>query len=123
MKRSLPVVSMLALAALAATNAQAADCDRTCLKGMITTYVDAIVVHDPSRLPLADNARFTEDSHDLKLGDGLWKTVTRKGDFRRDYLDLRQQIAASHVQLFEENTQVLYSVVLHLNDRKIYGIE
>jgi hypothetical protein len=123
MKRCLSAASVLALAVLTAGSAQAADCDRACLKGMITAYVDAVVAHDPSRLPLAANARFTEDSHDLKLGDGLWKTVTRKGDFRQDYLDLRRQIAASHVQLFEDNTQVLYSVVLHLADGKIAGIE
>jgi len=119
MKRYLAASVVLA----AAMTANAADCDRACLKGMITTYVDAMVAHDPSRLPLAANARFTEDSKDLKLGEGLWKTVTRKGDFRQDYLDVRKQIAASHVQLYEENTQVLYSVVLHLTGQKVSGIE
>lgn len=123
MKRSLATASVLVLAAWAAGSAQAADCDRACLKGLIATYVDALVAHDPSRLPLSANARFTEDSHDLKLGDGVWKTVTRKGNFRKDYLDTRKQIAASHVQLFEENTQVLYSVVLHVADGKIAGME
>jgi hypothetical protein len=68
--------------------ARAADCDRTCLKGMITKYLDAMVARDPSRLPLAAGARFTEDSPDLKLGEGLWKTVSKKGDFRQDYIDL-----------------------------------
>lgn len=103
--------------------ARAADCDRACLKGMITTYIDALVAHDSSHLPLTANIRFTEDSKDLKLGEGLWKTVTRKGDFRVDYLDTEAQIAASHVQLYEDNAQVLYSVVLHVTDRKIAGIE
>src|SRR6185437_541091 len=84
---------------------------------------DAMVAHDPSRLPLAKDVRFTEDSKDLKLGDGLWKTVTKKGDFRQDYIDLKKQIAASHVMLFEENSQVLYSVVLRVANQKITGIE
>ena len=103
--------------------AQAADCDRACLKGMITKYVDAMVTHEPARLPLAANARFTEDSQELKLGEGLWKTVTKKGDFRQDYIDARKQIAASHVMLFEENATVLYSVLLRVADQKITGIE
>lgn len=118
-----PAVGVLALAAITTGGAQAANCDRACLKGMITKYVDAMVAHDPSRLPLAKDVRFTEDSKDLKLGDGLWKTVTKKGDFRQDYIDLRKQIAASHVMLFEENSQVLYSVVLRVANQKITGIE
>jgi hypothetical protein len=122
-----PAVGVLVLAGMTTGRAQAADCDRACLKGMITKYVDAMVAHDPSRLPLAANVRFTEDSQELKLGEGLWKTVTKKGDFRQDYIDLKQQIAASHVMLFEETAQVLYSVVLRVANQagaqKITGIE
>jgi hypothetical protein len=124
MNRFLQVVpGALALVVMTTSAAYAADCDRACLKGMITKYVDAMVAHDPARLPLAANARFTEDSQDLKLGDGLWKTVTKKGDFRQDYIDTRKQIAAAHVVLFEENAQVLYSVLLRVADQKITGIE
>jgi len=111
------------LAAMTASGVQAADCDRACLKSMITKYVDAMVARDSSRLPLAANVRFTEDSKELKLGEGLWKSVTKKGDFRQDYIDLKKQIAASHVMVFEETGQVLYSVVLWVADQKITGIE
>ncbi|MGH9645700.1 MAG: hypothetical protein ACRD4E_02685 [Bryobacteraceae bacterium] len=117
-----PTAGVLILAAING-GAQAADCDRACLKGMITKYVDAMVAHDPSRLPLAAGVRFTEDSKDLKVGEGLWKTVTKKGDFRQDYIDLKKQIAASHVVLFEDNAQVLYSVLLRVANQKITGIE
>jgi hypothetical protein len=82
-----------------------------------------MVAHDPSRLPLAKDVRFTEDSQELKPGDGVWKTATKKGDFRQDYIDLKKQIAATHVMVFEENVQVLYSVVLRVADQKITGIE
>jgi hypothetical protein len=117
------IQSFLFLAAVCAGSAQAADCDRVCLKVILTQYVDAMVSHDRARVPLAANARFTEDSKDLKLGDGLWKTVTRIGDFRQDYIDLAKQIAASHIVVFEGDAQVLYSVVLRVADRKITGIE
>jgi hypothetical protein len=103
--------------------AVAADCDRACLKDLMTKYVDAMVAHKPDSLPLAANARFTEDSKDLKLGEGLWKDVTRVGVFRQDYLDLQKQIAASHVEVYAGDQQVLYSVVLHTKDKKITGIE
>lgn len=104
-------------------SAAAESCDRSCLTGMLTTYLDALVAHDPSRLPLADSVRVTEDSKEFKLGEGLWQTVTGKGSFRHDYLDVRKQIAAAHVQLLEGSNPVLYSIVLHLRDRKIAGIE
>jgi len=103
--------------------ARAAGCDRACLQNMMTRYLDAMVAHAPSQLPLAANARFTENSNELKLGEGLWKTVSRKGGFRQDYIDVRRQIAAAHVVLFEGDTQVLYSVVLRVAEGKISGIE
>ena len=103
--------------------ASAADCDRPCLKGLITKYVEAMVAHKPDSLPLASNVRFTEDSKDLKLGEGLWKDITRVGSFRQDYLDLKKQIAASHVEVYAGDQQVLYSLVLHTKDQKITGIE
>jgi hypothetical protein len=45
----------------ASSVASAKDCDRACLTGLITTYVDALVAHKPESLPLAANVRFTED--------------------------------------------------------------
>ena len=103
--------------------AQAAECNRDCLRGMITKYVEAFVAHTPQALPLAPNVRFTEDSRQLPIGDGAWKTVTRAGSFRQDYLDVRRGIAASHVELYEEGAQLQYSVVLRIEDQKIAGIE
>lgn len=107
-----------------ARNAPAAEsCDRACLGSMITQYVDALVARDPSKLPLAENMRYTEDSRAIKLGDGIWKTATAKGQFRQDYLDTRKQVAASHVVILEGQAQALYSVLLHMQGRKIAGIE
>jgi len=101
----------------------AQSCDRACLGGLVTQYLDALVAHDPSKLPLTDNVRFTEDSKAIKLGDGLWKTVTGKGTFRHDYLDVKKQVAAAHFVVLEGQTQVLGSVLLHVQDGKIAGIE
>lgn len=116
-------ICVLVLGAMTTSTARAAVCDRACLQNMLTTYIDAMVAHAPSKLPVATNVRFTEDSHELRIGEGLWRTVTRKGDFRQDYIDQKGQVAASHVTLFEGATQVLYTVVLHVAKRKIGGIE
>lgn len=106
-----------------AVPAQAAACDRACLGNMITKYVDAVAAHDPSRLPLAANVRFTENSRELKLGDGLWKSVTRKGVLRQDYLDVKRQIAAAHIVFYEGDTPVVCSAVLRVQKQKVSGIE
>ena len=120
MNRFFGVLSILILSSAAAS---AADCNRACMKDLIAKYVDALVAHDPSKLPLAADARFTEDSQNLKLGEGVWKTVTKKGDYRQDYIDLKAQIAAAHVTLHEEGALLEYSVLLHVKDQKIAGIE
>jgi hypothetical protein len=90
---------------------------------MMTQFIDALVAHDSSKLPLAEGARYTEDSRNARLGDGIWKSVTANGGFRQDYIDTRKQVAAAHVLLRENQTQVLYSVLLHVANMKIAGIE
>jgi hypothetical protein len=102
---------------------RAQTCDRACLTGMMTQFIDALVAHDPSKLPLADGARYTEDSRNARLGEGIWKSVTANGGFRQDYIDTRKQVAAAHVLLRENDAQVLYSVLLHVANMKIAGIE
>lgn len=118
-----PPAGFLVLAAITTGGIQAQDCDRACLQDMITKYLAALAAHDPARLPLAANVRFTEDSRELKPGEGLWRTVVRMGSFRQDYLDLKAQIAAAHVNMFEADGQVLHSVALRVANRKITGIE
>jgi len=120
--RRLAALLVLAVSLVAAP-ASAATCDRACLDGLLTRYVDALVAHDPSKLPVTKDVRFTEDSQDMKLGEGLWKTVTGKGTFRHDYLDVKRQVAAAHVALFEDKVPVLYAVLLHVKGGRIAGVE
>lgn len=117
------ILSALITLTLTSPAVLAADCDRVCLSDMITRYAEALVARDPGRLPLAEGVRFTEDSAELELGQGLWQTVTGWGRFRQDYLDVARQIAASHFVVLEGDAQVLYSVVLRIVDEKIAGIE
>ncbi len=48
-------------------------------------YLDALVAKDPSRLTFADDVIFTENNVRLRIGDGLWNTIST----RRDYYDLK----------------------------------
>jgi hypothetical protein len=67
---SLSVLSLSVL--ICAAQAAEPSCDRACLEGFVDQYLAALVAQDPSRLPLAKNARYTENGQELKLGDGMW---------------------------------------------------
>jgi hypothetical protein len=74
-------------------------CDRECLRGFITQYLNAMIAHKPDSLPVASNVRFTEDCKEIKLGEGVWKNISRLRDYRMDILDVRQGTAFSYVVL------------------------
>jgi hypothetical protein len=57
-------------------------CDRACLEGFVDTYLDAWIARDPKRMPLAPNAKYTENGQRLEFGDGSWNTAKGKGKYR-----------------------------------------
>ena len=118
------VVLLLAISASAWSKAVAQEsCDRECLSGFITQYMDAMIAHDPGRLPTAPNVKFTEDCKEIKLGEGEWKLITGLTDYRRDILDVRQGVAVSYLVIEENDSQVLFSLRLKIVDKKITEIE
>lgn len=82
-------------------------CDRECLRGTITKYLDAAAAHDPKALPLGRPTRFTEDTVEKPLGERLWKTAGSLGTFRQDILDVRQSVAGTHVVMQENGVDAL----------------
>ncbi len=116
-------VRALGLLILCAAAASAADCDRACLKNTMTAYLNALVAQDPSKAPLAPNVRFTEDSKDLKVGEGFWKTATALGDYRQDFIDVKEQVIASHVTVEESGKRALCTVRLKVAKGRITEIE
>ena len=116
---------ILALAAtlLAAQASHAASCDRDCLRDTITQYLEAMLKHDPGRLQLAGNVRFTEDTQELKLGAGLWKDIDSLTEFRQDILDVRNGVAGVHVKAIENGKPVLAAIRIQMQGRKIAGVE
>jgi hypothetical protein len=105
------------------TAQSAAACDRACLAGVMTAYLDSLVAHDPRKAPLAANARFTEDAKELAVGEGLWKTATRLRPFRTDFLDAATGVAAVHAVLEENGAPVLLAARLRVVDRRITEVE
>jgi hypothetical protein len=53
--------------------AVAPPCDRTCMTGIVDSYLAALVRHDPAGLPLNRDVKFTENGARIKVGtEGLW---------------------------------------------------
>jgi hypothetical protein len=98
-------------------------CDRKCLSGFVTKYLDALVAHKPGDLPIAPNTRFTEDCKEMKLGEGLWAGISRLRDYRRDIIDVRDQTAVSFLVAEEGTSPVLFVLRLKVANNKISEIE
>jgi hypothetical protein len=120
--RTFLCILTLVLSAVTA-NAAPADCDRACLRGFITQYLEALLTHNPATLPLSDKVRFTEDTVEMKLGEGLWKNASKIRSYRQDILDVRQGVAASQVVVEEGGMPALLVLRLKVADKKITEVE
>ncbi|MDT8397873.1 MAG: hypothetical protein RQ899_04585 [Pseudomonadales bacterium] len=101
----------------------AQSCDRDCLRSMITSYLDAMLKHDPGLLPLAPALRFTEDHQPLQLGEGLWQSIDGLGTFRQDILDVGNSTAGVHVLALEAGKPVLVAIRLKVEGGLIVQVE
>jgi len=125
-KHLLALLVLLVLVAIPAnsqTRGGNAACDRECLRGFISQYLDAMVAHDAKKLTATPSVRFTEDTKTLPIGEGLWKGVSKLGTYRQDFLDVRDGQAMSYVIVEENGMRVMLVLRLKIADRKISEIE
>jgi hypothetical protein len=103
--------------------AQGQSCDRACLIGFISQYVGALVARDASKLPLAPDVKFTEDTKVMKVGEGLWQTASGLRGYRQDIIDVRQGVAGAYLVVEEKGSPVELVLRLRLVNRRITEIE
>ena len=121
MKRTLEALAA-AFAILSAAGAASAQpttivpptCERQCLIGFVDRYLDALVAHDPARLPLVRDVKYTENGATLQLGDGLWGTVEKRGDYKLYFVDPQTQEAGFTGTMIESGRQVIVALRLHI---------
>jgi hypothetical protein len=108
----------------AAGGAPATDCDRACLLKMMQSYLDALVAHDPSKIPLSPSLKMTDNGMTAKPGDGLWKTGTEiVQDKRLDYADPTTKNVGSQVLVMEGSSPAMYEVRLKVESGMITEVE
>ncbi len=100
-------------------------CDRACLDGWADRYMAALVAHDPGRLPWAKNARFSENNVMLKPGDGLWKTISSKGEAISElhFADVPFQTAGFFDIVKERDVSGFFALRLKIVDGQIAEAE
>lgn len=99
------------------------DCNRACLENLATAYLNALVAHDPSRLPLAKDVKYTENDQLMNVGDGFWGTATAVGHFRLCFSDLVMEQIGCMVTMHESDHLVIMAMRLRVQLGRITEIE
>jgi hypothetical protein len=99
--------------------AQSQSCDRECLRGILTAYLNAMVAHTPRAVATTPDVRFTENDATMKLGDGLWQRASRLRPYRLDFIDVQQGVAGTHTIVEENGSPDLVAIRLKIVDRKV----
>jgi hypothetical protein len=123
LKTFFPVgVAALFMGAISARAAQPS-CDRACLEGFMNQYLDAMVAHDPSHLPVTPAVKFTEDDVVLKLGDGLWATASARGAYTEYFDDPEEGQVAFFGSMQENGHGIALALRLKIENRRISEAE
>jgi len=109
--------TIFALTLVSPSAAFAQRCDRTCLGDFITQYLNAMMTHNPELLRTSSRVRFTEDTVEMKLGDGLWKSISGLRPYRQDFIDVREGVVGTHTVVEENGMPVLLALRL-----KVFGL-
>ncbi|MGH9686121.1 MAG: hypothetical protein ACRD5K_03395 [Candidatus Acidiferrales bacterium] len=106
-----------------ANAAAASSCDRQCLYGFLDQYLKALAAHKPAGLRLAANYKFSENNVFLKVGDGLWNTITALGTGGVEYADVPNGEVGYLNVVQEGKTDSPYAMRMKVAGGKITEIE
>jgi hypothetical protein len=98
-------------------------CDRACLEGVMDQYLAAVVAHDPKRLPLSADVKYTENAQVVPLGDGFWKTAQGIGNYKHYFADPEFGQVALMGTMIEAGQPLLMSARLRIEIGRITEIE
>ena len=99
------------------------DCNRACLEGLIDQYLAAVLAHDPKRLPLSADVKYTENDQVLDVGDGFWNTATALGNYKHYFADPATNQVAWFGTMKEGRGMLLMALRLRVQLGRITEIE
>jgi len=89
-------------------------CDRFCLQAHMDRFLDAMLRHDSSTLPLAQNFRYRENNQAIALGDGSWQTLQSLGGYKHYFADPQSGTAALITLQHENDEGGLLTLRIHV---------
>ncbi len=118
------IKTLICVIALSASVVQAQEkCDRACVSSIIDNYVAAVLNHDPSRLPLSENYRLTENGEIKKVGEGVWQSISQQNSYSQTFIDQDNQDAVFFGSFQEGDQPILLAIRFKLDGNKISEVE
>jgi hypothetical protein len=117
------LIVITAIVAHASTGPIPLNCNRACLENVVDQYLAAVVAHDPKRVPLSEDVKYTENSQVLKVGDGFWKTAEGRGNYTHIFADPEFGQVAYMGTMREAGGPILMSLRLRIELGRITEIE
>jgi hypothetical protein len=120
-------IGVLIAGTVAGQGSKGAACDRACLENFVDQYMDALIAHDPKKLPMTARVKNTEDGVRLDPGDGFWRTALAKGSYRLFVSDPEAGQVAFIGTMREVNAPmpnpVIIAIRLKIENRQVSEIE
>ena len=98
-------------------------CDRECLKGFLTQYIEAMIADDIASLPLSSDVRFTEDCKEMQPGEGYWNEIDGTVAYRMDIIDVNRGGAFAYFVVEEGSGYVFFALRLKIAEQEITQVE
>jgi hypothetical protein len=101
------------------------ECGRDCLNGFVDKYFDAMISRCACNVPMAPGVKYTENGLNVQIGEGIWKTITRRGTYRV-YLADPSTGEAGYYGDFSEALGALQGMIvlrLKVQDHRVSEIE
>jgi len=117
------LAGFLSPSAEASTGPIPLNCNRACLEDVVNQYLAALAAHDPKRLPLSADVKYTENDQVIQLGDGFWKTVQGPGNYKHIFADPEAGQVVFMGTMHEADKPLLMSLRLRIQLGRITEIE
>jgi hypothetical protein len=109
--------------AAASTGPIPLNCNRACLEDLVNQYLAALVAHDPKRLPLSADLKYSENDQMIEIGDASWKTIQGRGNYSHYFADPESGQVAFMGTMREAGAPLLLSLRLRIQLGRITEIE
>lgn len=119
------LATVLAVATLGAqsTAQSTLGCNRACLTGFVDTYFKALAANTPAAVPLAADAKITNNGRVVKLSDAFWDAAERT-TYRFDIVNERLgDTGTEAVVLNADGTKTMYALRLKVAASKVTEVE